>query len=139
MKCPQQPNRARMADGGKGHRAEPKEEAPLANDSTTNQRFFVNWKKVQEFRQKCYERLRPKVKAPPQRAIEPRTSGIRNVRKVSRFVGIRIFAPSYGRVFFGKAPNLHAGSSQAERRQEWRLRCSLFRSLLLFGLPGVSF
>jgi hypothetical protein len=49
MKCPQQPNRARMADGGKGHRAEPKEEAPLADDFTTTQRFFVNRKKVQEF------------------------------------------------------------------------------------------
>ena len=39
------------------------------------------------------------------------------------------FAPFYGSVAFGNAPNLHAGSSQAEMRKDRRLRCSLFRSL----------
>ncbi len=47
------------------------------------------------------------------------------------------FAPFYGSVAFGNAPNLHAGSSQAEMRKDRRLRCSLFCSLPLW-LPGVS-
>jgi hypothetical protein len=38
-------------------------------------------------------------------------------------------APSYSNVSFAKAPNLHAGSCQAEMRKERRLRCSLFSSL----------
>jgi len=48
------------------------------------------------------------------------------------------FAPFYGSVAFGNAPNLHAGSSQAEMRKDRRLRCSLFLPLLAFLVFHLS-
>jgi hypothetical protein len=41
-------------------------------------------------------------------------------------------APSDDSIPVAKTPNLHAGSSQAEMRKKWRLRCSLFPSLPLW-------
>ncbi len=68
-------------------------------------------RKRQEFPQKCYERHRPR----------------------GRLVHNEQFAPFYGSVAFKNAPNLHAGSSQAEMRKDRRLRCSLFLSLPLLA------
>jgi hypothetical protein len=42
------------------------------------------------------------------------------------------FTLFYGSVPLANTPNLHAGSSQAEMRKEWKLRCSLFPSLPLW-------
>jgi len=65
----------------------------------------------EELPQKCYERHRPR-------------GGLLHNEQ---------FAPFYGNVAFENAPNLHAGSSQAEMRKDRRLRCSLFRSLPLLA------
>ncbi len=49
-----------------------------------------------------------------------------------RLVHNEQFAPFYGSIAFEHAPNLHAGSGQAEMRKDRRLRCSLFPSLPLW-------
>ncbi len=50
-----------------------------------------------------------------------------------RLVHNEQFAPLYGSVAFENAPNLHAGSCEAEMRKDRRLKCSLFRSLPLLA------